>query len=112
VNIGLDLDGTITRNKEFFSWLSNLFIRAGHKVFIITYRDKSLREETTVWLRENNIGYNNLICCPDWNEIEVSRWKANMASDLNLDVMFEDDPKNLQAMDKHILKLLVCPGEF
>ena len=35
--IGIDIDDTITRNPQFFAILSSAFVKAGHRVIIITF---------------------------------------------------------------------------
>jgi len=39
MNVGLDIDGTITEHPAFFALLSTAFRAAGHRVLIFTYRD-------------------------------------------------------------------------
>lgn len=46
MNVGLDIDGTITENPQFFALLSRVLRAAGHKVHIVSYRDPKSVEET------------------------------------------------------------------
>lgn len=42
--IGLDIDGTITRHRESFAFLSQSATRAGHQIIVMTFRQE--RENT------------------------------------------------------------------
>ncbi len=41
----LDIDGTITERPEFFAVLSRALRAAGHRVLILTYRDRLLPKQ-------------------------------------------------------------------
>lgn len=57
--IGLDLDGTITRCPQFFAVISKALVAAGHKVYIVTWRED--KEFTLEDLAEHGITFNQLI---------------------------------------------------
>lgn len=106
MNIGIDIDGTITSAPEFFSVLSRAFRRAGHKVYIITYREpmavQATRDELAAW----GIDYDDMHLCG--NREDMGQWKAKIASMLDLDVMFDDMPESLCLLDEKVKRFWLC----
>ena len=102
--IGLDIDDTITRHPEFFSFLSHNLIEAGHQVVIITFRED--RENTKEFLEQNQIAYSKLVTSILESNMEygVYEWKSAMCKQHGVEIFFEDDPNVL----KHIEESTVC----
>jgi uncharacterized HAD superfamily protein len=100
MNIAFDLDGTITRNPAFFSVISKALVDAGHKVFIITWRED--REFTLEDLAEHGITYTQLVLPSDeqirgiayqqW-KTAAAQFKAEACRSLKIDVFFDDMPE-------------------
>jgi len=92
MNVGLDIDDTITRHPEFFALLSTALQAQGHVVVIITFREN--RVETTGQLSEWGIAYDQLVTYDHRirNGSEIFAWKAQKCREHEIDVMFEDDP--------------------
>lgn len=98
--IGLDIDDTITRHPEFFSFLSGALIQASHTVIIITFRED--RPATEKYLRECNVSYNELVTSTLESSFEygVNQWKSAMCKKHRVDILFDDDPKALKYIDE------------
>jgi hypothetical protein len=101
MRIGLDLDKTITATPWMFSAMTKGLIANGHTVFIITYRDQELKEYTIKQLKELDIQYNILFLPPNRNT-SPEKWKARLAKNLGLDVMFDDQVSILSSMPENI----------
>ena len=83
MKIALDLDNTITANKnsiEFFSILTHLLI-AEHKIYIITNREPETEKEIEQELKIIGIEYNEIIITPD---------KAKYIKENNINIFFEN----------------------
>lgn len=106
VNIGIDIDGTITAAPEFFSVLTRAFRRAGHKVYIITYRQPMAVQATRGDLAAWGIEYDDMYLCG--NAEEMGQWKAKIAAMLDLDVMFDDMPQSLSALSEKVKRFWLC----
>ena len=104
--IGLDIDDTITRHPEFFSFLSRSLIQAGHKVIIITFREN--RVTTEEYLKQCNIHYSELVTSSldSCFEYGINEWKSAMCRKHNVDILFDDDPKSIQHVDETTLCLM------
>jgi hypothetical protein len=104
--IGLDIDDTITRNSEFFSFLSQAAVNAGHKVIIITFRED--REVVQKALKEWNIAYDELITSTLESSFQygVNGWKAAMCRENKIDVFFDDDLSVIKHIDASTLCLM------
>jgi hypothetical protein len=107
MKIGLDLDFTITTVPEFFAVISKALMDVGHEVHVITFRDASSREETRRELVEMGINFSGLHL-PSDTVSSAPDWKAEVAKDIGLDIMFEDSPENLAAMPDGVINFLVC----
>ncbi len=101
-----DIDDTITRHPEFFSFITNALRNAGHTVLIITYREG--RKETEDDLRGWNIAYDTLITSTLESCLAhgVEEWKAVMCKEHGVEIFFEDDPNVLKHLDKSVLGLM------
>jgi hypothetical protein len=107
MQIALDIDDTITRCPEFFAFLSKAMLAAGHKVYIISYReDREFSEED---LAGHGIVFDELILpteqemqrrnAENWRQ-EASRWKAEVCRRFGIDVLFDDMPEVVNALGK------------
>lgn len=111
MKIGLDLDFTITELPEFFSILSTALMKAGHEVFIITYRDEELKPVTISQLTKMHIRYTKLFM-PE-GDVDMAKWKGKLAEDLDLDIMIDDSPEVLDAMPPKTRRMWLCdPNVF
>ena len=111
MNTGIDIDGCITENPQFFALLSRVLRAAGHKVHIISYRDPSPSSvaETKQELAEWKISYDELHL-PDGN-LGMGEWKADIARDMNLEIMVDDRLEILSKMPKNVLRFWVMPED-
>jgi hypothetical protein len=119
MHIGLDLDGTITRCPEFFSVVSKALIAAGHKVYVVTWRED--REFTLEDLAEHQITFDQLIMPKqeeirgvpphEWNAA-ASRWKAQVCRSMGIDILFEDMPEVANALDRRTAMFLAVDHTF
>ena len=116
MNIGLDIDGTISESPQFFALLSAVLKAAGHKVHIITYRDPSPQsvEETKRELADWKIAYDELHLPNNDPSIGMGEWKRDVAEQLDLDIMIDDSLEVLAAMgamSKKVLRFWVIPED-
>jgi hypothetical protein len=115
MNIGLDIDGTISENPQFFALLSAVLKTAGHKVYIISYRDPSPKSvaETKQELKSWKISYDALHLPNDdfGMGMGMGEWKRDVAERLNLDIMIDDALEVLAAMPKKVLRMWVVPED-
>ncbi len=104
-NIGVDIDGTATALPIFFSFLTKALVAAGHRVIIITYRMEQFRDITIADLESLGIAYTELHLCGEYLPAHI--WKAKLAEELQLDMMFEDASDNLAAMPPRVARVWV-----
>jgi len=109
VNIGIDIDGTISAAPEFFAVLTRTFRREGHKVYIITYREPMAVEATRRELADWGIEYDDMHLCG--NAEDMGPWKAKIAKLLDLDIMFDDMPQSLCRLAPEIKRFWLCDSE-
>ncbi len=106
MNIGLDLDNTITASSqsiEFFSTLTRLFDH-DHKIFIITNREPGTEQSIAEELDFLRIEYSELIITAD---------KARAVKDNSITVFADDTDENHLDMPEEVLVLKVRePGNF
>lgn len=112
MNIGLDIDDTITRHPEFFAFLSQSLRAAGHRVIIITFRDDP--RSTADDLAAMGIVYDELITvtaelCQTHG---VDEWKAAMCRQHGVEVFFEDDPDVLRHVDESVVCMMPFDKEY
>lgn len=108
MNVGIDIDGTITASPEFFSVLTKALKAAGHKVYILTFRDRNrYRVLTEVYLMQNDIDYDEIFM----GEHEVNpELKKGWAEELDIDIIFEDNKDVLNAMPEGVQRIYIVPG--
>ncbi len=105
MNIGIDLDGTITARPEFFARLTKALTAGGCRVFVIPLRHRSNQAATEAELHELGIVFHKVICAHVGVDAPV--WKSRWAKRVRLDAMFEDSPDNLNAMPNGVAKFLL-----
>lgn len=109
MNFRIDIDDTITRCPAFFAFTSKALRSAGHKVYILSYReDRGFAEED---LAEYGIEYDELVLPADedirgvpWQEWKgaAARWKAETCRQHGIDIFFEDMPEVVNALDSTV----------
>jgi hypothetical protein len=105
MNIGIDIDGTLTKYPEFFIELGKLFRAAGHKVYLITgLGEEGLKKR---WIRWDHVlnqdFYDDIFTTALYNMEEISligkepdnekivgRFKQRICKQLGVDIMFDD----------------------
>ena len=105
MNIGIDIDGTLTRYPEFFRTLGRLWRSQGYKVYLITGLGRSgveqrraqwpILDDTTFYdeivdTSRYNAEERSLIGIEPDNEKIVGRFKQRMCRELGVVVMFDD----------------------
>jgi hypothetical protein len=108
MNIGLDVDGCISEAPEFFAVLSHAFRAAGHRVYVISFRDQCGQKDTEAELSMWGISHDGLFLAPRNETQSMWKWKAEIAERLKIDVMIDDSPNVLNAMPLPVVRLLVC----
>ena len=110
--IGFDMDGVITKAPEVFAVIAHAFKAVNMNVAVITYRLRETeRAQTIEELRSIDFPFDRIVMSTravrEQYGLDAAPWKAAVARDLGVKVMFEDTVENLQAMSPDILKLLV-----
>jgi len=109
VVIALDIDDTITRHPTFFALLAQAVRGSGGRVVIITFRDN--REWTIAQLKEWGVDFDVLHTVPVGEIVDPDHWKAEICSQEQVDVFFEDDPFVLKNLSSETIGILVTkPG--
>lgn len=117
MNLGLDIDGTITTHPEVFLFLAKAWVAAGGELHIITARLESDREFTVRQL--DQMGFNvpelayTLHMYPhvyNWPFTSVAdehftkrkhaEWKAYVCRQYNIAVLYDDCPHNIKAVSR------------
>jgi len=113
MRVALDIDDTITRCPQFFSFISKALIAAGHDVFVISYRLD--HEEVEQQLKsEYDIAFNKVIL-PTSEELDREGffgWKANACRRLNIDIFFEDMPEVINELDPSVVAFMPYDAEL
>ena len=112
MNIGIDIDGTITENPQFFALLSATLKTAGHKVHVVTYRDPESVEETKQELADWKISYDALHLPNSDSNLGMGEWKSDVAEQLSLDIMIDDSLEILAAMPERTLRFWIVPEDL
>jgi hypothetical protein len=102
--VAFDIDDTISRHPQFFSFLTQALKAAGHEVLIITFREDRPAAEADLcaWgIAWTKLITSTLEACL---AVGVDEWKAAECRKARVDVFFEDDPNVLQ----HIDPITVC----
>jgi len=92
--IGLDIDGTIDEHAEFFRFLSATMRAAGHRVFILTFRDPGNRSKTEAQLAVWGIVYDELHFAGALDD------KGRLCRELAIDIYFDDQDECVVGVDE------------
>jgi hypothetical protein len=90
MRIGLDLDGLLDEQPEFFAFLTACLRGRGHFVAILTYRDPESRERTEKFLAGLGV---------EFDELHFARSladKGRLCRELAIDVYFDDQDECIQ----------------
>ena len=120
MNVGIDIDDTITAIPEFFKELTISFANKGHKIHIITSRtdNEEVRKYTQKELKELGVVYDYLYFLPSFsnancpnNELDWYQkylWqKADYCFKNFISVYFDDDLKVVSLFQKYAPKTIV-----
>ena len=58
--LGLDIDGTITSDPNFFAGIARRWLKAGQEVHIVSSRSSEVRAETLFELKDLGIAFTSL----------------------------------------------------
>lgn len=113
MNIGIDLDDTITDVPVIFQLLTHAIcecVPAKHTIHIITYRDEADRKQTEKEVLKLGVSFHHLHLAPQG--VDAPQWKAKLAKELKLDIMFDDSPEVLAAMPENVKRFWICDPEI
>lgn len=110
MNIGIDIDGTITEMPQFYAVLTAAMKQFGHKIYIVSYRGSWGDAETINELTSWNITYDKLCTCSD--NVTAAVFKRKMAETLSLDLMIDDEPEVINALPPKCKRFWVCDREI
>lgn len=102
MNVGIDIDGTLTKYPNIFTKLGEALINSGHTVYIVTGLGKEKAEEKVG--RYNSSQYFSSILSSDGyneaerrmvqagieNELIVAVFKRRMYAEFNIELVFDD----------------------
>ncbi len=94
MKVGLDIDGTILENPEFFAALSQ---SETLEIAIITGRDIIDHDETVKELDELGIKYDDIHYAEDWED------KGRLCKELGIQIMFDDQDEYIEHISPDIL---------
>ena len=92
MNVGIDIDATITETPELFAVLSHALRDAGHRVYVVSCRDPAGLDESRAEVDGYGISYDDIFHPQDHEDIP--QFKARMARELELDIFFDDMPES------------------
>lgn len=112
MKLGLDIDGTISAKPTFFAFLARAWAHAGGEVHIISARAETDRTVTLGSLELDwgfdRIPYTLHLYPLHYNHAEPEEleshfakhaaWKAETCKRLGIDILIDDDPRNLIAV--------------
>jgi len=111
MNVGIDIDATITEIPWLFSIISKGLRKAGHRVFIVSYRSIDDLRCTKSDLRNFDIDYDEL-CLSDDDGESIGEFKSRIAREKKLDVFFDDLPEALIDMPEYTKTIWICDRSF
>ena len=109
MNVGIDLDGTITECPLLFTALTKGLRAMGHHIHIITFRSER-KEEVAKTLDKLDVTYDE-IHLPGDNDVNLVAWKRRIAASFKITVMIDDMPEVLSEMPENVTRLWVCQPE-
>lgn len=104
MNIALDIDGTISDHPEFFSVLSSGLRAAGHRVYVLTYRDPARVEATKAQLAGWGVGFDELVIASSLQD------KGPLCGKHAIDVLFDDQDECIVAVPETVFVCKVRNG--
>ena len=109
MNIGIDLDHTITDFPEFFAFLSGVLRDGGHRVYVVSFRDPADLDKSKAEVASYGISCDEVYHPRDGEDIPV--FKARMARELELDAFFDDMPEAFAEMPPSVKRFWLCDPE-
>ncbi len=109
MNVGIDIDATITETPEIFALLSHALREAGHRVYVVSYRDPNSLDESRAEVDKYGISYDDIFHPQDHEDIP--QFKARMARELELDIFFDDMPETFCQMPPKVKRFWLCDPE-
>jgi len=109
MNVGIDIDHTISEVPEIFALLSRALREAGHRVYVVSYRAPADLEKSRAEVDEYGISYDDIFHPQDHEDIP--EFKARMARELELDVFFDDMPEAFTEMPPGVKRFWLCDPE-
>lgn len=106
MNVGIDLDFTITELPEFFRILTGALRDAGHKVYVVSFRDNEGLEASAGEAREHGVSFDGLFHPED--DEGLSEFKARMARELAIDIFIDDMPEAFLDMPSGVERFWLC----
>ncbi|MCC5829742.1 MAG: hypothetical protein JJU36_09890 [Phycisphaeraceae bacterium] len=106
MNVGIDLDQTITELPEFFAIVSAALRQAGHRMHIVSYRHESDLADTRIELAELGVQHDG-VHLSGQNE-GLTAFKARMARELDFDLFIDDMPEALVDLPEKTQRLWLC----
>jgi hypothetical protein len=109
MNVGIDIDATITETPEIFALLSHALREAGHRVYVVSFRDQDGLDESRAEVDKYGISYDDIFHPQDHEDIP--QFKARMARELELDIFFDDMPEAFTQMPPKVKRFWLCDPE-
>jgi len=109
MNVGIDIDATITETPEIFALLSHALREAGHRVYVVSYRDPADLEKSRAEVAGYGISCDDVFHSEDGEDIPG--FKARMAQELELDIFFDDMPEAFTEMPPKVKRFWLCDPE-
>jgi len=109
MNIGIDLDHTITACPEFFAFLTRALRDGGHCVYVVSFRDPADLAKSKAEVADHAITCDG-VYHPREDE-NIPGFKARMARELELDVFFDDMPEAFTEMPPSVQRFWLCDPE-
>lgn len=94
MRVGLDIDGLLDEQPEFFALLSAALRAGGNFVAVLTYRDPERREQTAKQLDDWGIVYEELHFASSLPD------KGRLCRELKLDIYFDDQDECVVGVDE------------
>ncbi len=69
--IGLDIDGTVTADSDFFAGVARQWLKAGREVHIVSTRSLEARAETLLELKQLGVGFTALYLLPHFSAAQT-----------------------------------------
>jgi hypothetical protein len=104
MRVGLDIDGLLDEQPEFFAFLSAALRAAGHFVAILTYRDPEREEQTHRQLAAWGVVYDELHFARALTD------KGRLCRELKLDIYFDDQDECVIGVDESTIVFKIRNG--